>query len=201
MSFWWVESQANEFFNKLPYDVLTIGKYVICTKYFQLQCSENLLAMSYTSTTILLTCTSTIHTLTHGVLTGGLEIGTTTLHRGLMDDTSHPMSTSQLWTSRVKSKVSLLAVSVLLIHVLKKNIPLTALCRLFRKIQDEEVCLSTFHGCSRWLIRWSRGWQVAALGILYDFTGNNKNTTVQKVEDMVKEAWAWPLFLFKCNGS
>jgi hypothetical protein len=24
---------------------------------------------------------------------------------------------------------------------------------------------------------------------LYDFTGNDKNTTVQKVEDMVKEAW------------
>ena len=25
--------------------------------------------------------------------------------------------------------------------------------------------------------------------MLYDFTGNDKNTTVQKVEDMVKEQW------------
>jgi hypothetical protein len=35
----------------------------------------------------------------------------------------------------------------------------------------------------------SRGRAVTALGVLYDFTGNDKNTTVQKVEDMVKEAW------------
>lgn len=30
---------------------------------------------------------------------------------------------------------------------------------------------------------------MTALGVLYDFTGYAKNTTVQKVEDMVKEAW------------
>ncbi|KAJ7940412.1 Metallo-dependent phosphatase-like protein [Mycena leptocephala] len=34
-----------------------------------------------------------------------------------------------------------------------------------------------------------KGRAVTALGVLYDFTGNDKNTTVQKVEDMVKEAW------------
>ncbi|EPQ55276.1 hypothetical protein GLOTRDRAFT_76623, partial [Gloeophyllum trabeum ATCC 11539] len=33
------------------------------------------------------------------------------------------------------------------------------------------------------------GRKVTALGVLYDFTGNDVNTTVQKVEDMVKEAW------------
>lgn len=27
------------------------------------------------------------------------------------------------------------------------------------------------------------------MGVLFDFTGNDKNTTVQKVEDMVKEQW------------
>ncbi|EPQ55273.1 Metallo-dependent phosphatase [Gloeophyllum trabeum ATCC 11539] len=34
-----------------------------------------------------------------------------------------------------------------------------------------------------------RGRKVTALGVLFDFTGNDVNTTVQKVEDMVKEAW------------
>ena len=34
-----------------------------------------------------------------------------------------------------------------------------------------------------------RGRKVTSLGVLYDFTGNDHNTTVQKVEDMVKEAW------------
>ena len=35
----------------------------------------------------------------------------------------------------------------------------------------------------------TRGRKVTSLGVLFDFTGNDKNTTVQKVEDMVKEAW------------
>ncbi|KAF9012621.1 Metallo-dependent phosphatase-like protein [Cyathus striatus] len=35
----------------------------------------------------------------------------------------------------------------------------------------------------------SEGRQVTAFGVLFDFTGNDKNTTVQKVEDMVKEQW------------
>ncbi|KAF8211957.1 Metallo-dependent phosphatase-like protein [Mycena galopus ATCC 62051] len=34
-----------------------------------------------------------------------------------------------------------------------------------------------------------KGRAVTALGVLYDFTGNDFNTTVQPVEDMVKEAW------------
>ena len=34
-----------------------------------------------------------------------------------------------------------------------------------------------------------RGRKVTALGVLYDFTGNDKNTTVQKVANMVKEKW------------
>ncbi|EIN06418.1 hypothetical protein PUNSTDRAFT_145026 [Punctularia strigosozonata HHB-11173 SS5] len=34
-----------------------------------------------------------------------------------------------------------------------------------------------------------KGRKVTALGVLFDFTGNDVNTTVQKVEDMVKEAW------------
>jgi hypothetical protein len=33
------------------------------------------------------------------------------------------------------------------------------------------------------------GRRVTALGVLYDFTGNAANTTVQKVESMVKESW------------
>ncbi|KZT22467.1 hypothetical protein NEOLEDRAFT_1137924 [Neolentinus lepideus HHB14362 ss-1] len=34
-----------------------------------------------------------------------------------------------------------------------------------------------------------KGRRVTALGVLYDFTGNDVNTTVQKVENMVKEQW------------
>lgn len=34
-----------------------------------------------------------------------------------------------------------------------------------------------------------RGRKVTSLGVLYDFTGNDHNTTVQKVADMVKEEW------------
>ncbi|KAI1791129.1 Metallo-dependent phosphatase-like protein [Ganoderma leucocontextum] len=34
-----------------------------------------------------------------------------------------------------------------------------------------------------------KGRNVTSLGVLFDFTGNDVNTTVQKVEDMVKEQW------------
>ncbi|KAI0076521.1 hypothetical protein K474DRAFT_1662882 [Panus rudis PR-1116 ss-1] len=34
-----------------------------------------------------------------------------------------------------------------------------------------------------------KGKKVTALGVLFNFTGNDKNTTVQKVADMVKEKW------------
>ena len=33
------------------------------------------------------------------------------------------------------------------------------------------------------------GRKVTALGVLFDFRGNSANTTVQKVENMVKESW------------
>ncbi|KAK0189114.1 Metallo-dependent phosphatase-like protein [Armillaria mellea] len=34
-----------------------------------------------------------------------------------------------------------------------------------------------------------KGRNVTALGVIFDFTANDQNTTVQKVEDMVKESW------------
>ncbi|KAH9976377.1 Metallo-dependent phosphatase-like protein [Lactifluus volemus] len=37
--------------------------------------------------------------------------------------------------------------------------------------------------------RTRKGRKVISLGVLFDFIGNAANTTVQKVEDMVKEAW------------
>ncbi|KAI0767149.1 Metallo-dependent phosphatase-like protein [Fomes fomentarius] len=37
--------------------------------------------------------------------------------------------------------------------------------------------------------RTRKGRKVTSLGVLFDFTGNDVNTTVQKVEDMVKEHW------------
>ena len=39
------------------------------------------------------------------------------------------------------------------------------------------------------LTRDTRGRHVTSLGVLFDFTGNDVNTTVQKVEDMVNEQW------------
>ena len=35
----------------------------------------------------------------------------------------------------------------------------------------------------------TRGRKVTSLGVLFDFKGNDVNTTVQNVEDMVKEQW------------
>ena len=35
----------------------------------------------------------------------------------------------------------------------------------------------------------TKGRKVTAFGVLYDFTGNAKNTTVQKVASMVQESW------------
>ncbi|KAF8885967.1 Metallo-dependent phosphatase-like protein [Infundibulicybe gibba] len=58
----------------------------------------------------------------------------------------------------------------------------------FREVQDAEVWFShapVFHAAHTV----SRGRKVTSLGVLYDFTDNDHNTTVQKVEDMVKEAW------------
>jgi hypothetical protein len=40
-----------------------------------------------------------------------------------------------------------------------------------------------------------RGRQVTSLGVLYNFTDNDKNTTVQPPADMVKEAWV-RVFMF-----
>lgn len=37
--------------------------------------------------------------------------------------------------------------------------------------------------------RTRKGRKVTSLGVLFDFTGNDHNTTVQKVQDMVKESW------------
>lgn len=34
-----------------------------------------------------------------------------------------------------------------------------------------------------------RGRKITSLGVLYDFTGNSENTTVQTVAEMVKEHW------------
>lgn len=39
------------------------------------------------------------------------------------------------------------------------------------------------------LTRFVRGRRVTAFGVLFNFTGNDKNTTVQQVSDMVNEKW------------
>ena len=44
----------------------------------------------------------------------------------------------------------------------------------------------------------SKGRKVTALGVLFDFTGNDKNTTVQKVENMVNETWVRWYTAFLC---
>ena len=43
----------------------------------------------------------------------------------------------------------------------------------------------------------SRGRKVTAFGVLFNFKGNDKNTTVQNVEDMVKESWVCHCFILK----
>jgi len=44
-------------------------------------------------------------------------------------------------------------------------------------------------GCRFRKFKTTMGRRVTAFGVLFDFTGNSANTTVQKVEDMVKEQW------------
>ena len=41
-------------------------------------------------------------------------------------------------------------------------------------------------------LKTAKGRKVTALGVLFDFTGNAENTTVQTVADMVKEKWVNP---------
>lgn len=41
-------------------------------------------------------------------------------------------------------------------------------------------------------LKFIRGRRVTAFGVLFDFTGNDKNTTTQKVAEMVKEKWVSP---------
>ena len=61
------------------------------------------------------------------------------------------------------------------------------LSRALCEVQDSQV--SNGKDCSFFDLTIPRGRQVTSVGVLYDFTGNDKNTTVQKVEDMVKEQW------------
>lgn len=42
----------------------------------------------------------------------------------------------------------------------------------------------------------NRGRTVTAFGVLYDFTGNDKNTTVQSPTDMVKEHWVFIILTY-----
>ena len=46
-----------------------------------------------------------------------------------------------------------------------------------------------------------RGRKVTSLGVLFDFTGNAVNTTVQFVSDMVKEQWVSTSFRNYVNVS
>ena len=56
------------------------------------------------------------------------------------------------------------------------------------KVQDPKV--SHIQMCkNQHLNLFLRGRRVTAFGVLYDFKGNDKNTTVQVVGNMVKESW------------
>jgi hypothetical protein len=52
---------------------------------------------------------------------------------------------------------------------------------VFPFVQNTPGCIILTHT--------TRGRKVTSLGVLFDFTGNDNNTTVQKVEDMVNEQW------------
>ena len=43
-----------------------------------------------------------------------------------------------------------------------------------------------------------KGRKVTSLGVLYDFTDNDHNTTVQPVADMVKEQWVRRISPYSC---
>lgn len=57
------------------------------------------------------------------------------------------------------------------------------------QIQDQKVRELAWILLERIDLSFHRGRKVTALGVLFNFAGNDKNTTVQKVADMVKEQW------------
>ena len=78
-----------------------------------------------------------------------------------------------------------------------------AIRRSFCQVQDTEVGHASFAEKDD-SHRLSRGRKVTSLGVLYNFTGNNHNTTVQPVGDMVKEAWVGSAphhFVPRCSDS
>jgi len=128
------------------------------------------------------------------VLSSGLQkilissSGTRISLRALRDDISLPMWISPFWMRMDKSKVFLLAVSYMFL-------PLYANCSnkidldRFTKFKTRKWGVNANNQNQCLLGTLSRGKKVTSLGVLFDFTGNDHNTTVQKVEDMVKEAW------------
>ena len=71
---------------------------------------------------------------------------------------------------------------------LTRILTLCAIRRSFCQVQDTEVGHASFKGKGG-SHHISRGRKVTSLGVLFNFTGNNRNTTVQPVGEMVKEAW------------
>ena len=109
-------------------------------------------------------------------------------------DTSPQMSISPLQVQTAPLSVCPSEVSFNLVtNAVNHFLTICPIPRSLRQVQDAQVSCTPQHGTDDDLFfnfpYTCRGRKVTSLGVLYDFTGNDHNTTVQKVEDMVKEAW------------
>ena len=74
--------------------------------------------------------------------------------------------------------------------------------RSLRQVQDAKVSCTPLVPMMTFNFAFTcRGRKVTSVGVLYDFTGNDHNTTVQKVEDMVKEDWVSIVSYLALKGS
>jgi hypothetical protein len=127
-------------------------------------------ATSYTSMRIHSTCTRTLPQNTPAGISPQMSIS--------------PLQVQTAPQSACPSEVG----SNLVMNAVNYVLNVCLIRRSLRQVQDAKVSctrsmalMMTYHTC--------RGRKVTSLGVLYDFTGNDHNTTVQNVEDMVKEAW------------
>ena len=127
---------------------------------------------------------------------------TRTLSPNFPAGTSPQMSISPLQVQTAPQSACLLEVSLRLHHECRHLLIVCFVRRSLRQVQDAKVsCTPSVPMMAFNFAFTCRGRKVTSVGVLYDFTGNDHNTTVQKVEDMVKEDWVSPVSYMALDGS
>jgi len=177
----------------LPYDVLAIGKWVFIIQPIGLNLTFPV--TSYTSIIIHWTCAIANSILSLLISSIPNETGTQILHRSSKGVISRLMPILLMSTTRAKWWTPLLDVRFfffILLPCWKDGIA------RFAKFKTRKWVIIRWYELLYLLLFFSpsRGRKVTAFGVLFNFKGNDKNTTVQNVEDMVKESWVCHCFIY-----